>query len=70
MKLKEQKKIVKKVIRYSANALLVLSILFTIVGLYGQGTAVFSRADFWMIIIAIWQVVIMLMLVENFYLKK
>lgn len=70
MKLKEKKVLIQKLIRYLANSLLVLSIVFLFIGLWFRGTAVFSELQFWVTINSLWQVVIMLILVENFYLIK
>ena len=70
MNRKEKIKLVQRIVRYLANSLLILSIIFLFLGLYYVGPEVFNEIQFWITMIALWQVVIMLILVENFYIPK
>lgn len=69
MNRREKIQTVQKTIRYLANLLLIISILFLLSSLYAHG---FNdlRSTFYLQLVAIWQVVIMLILTENFYLLK
>lgn len=60
----------KKLIRYLANLLLGISVIYFLSSWVLIGTIVFSQTIFWVTLIALWQVVIMLILVEQFYLLK
>ena len=62
--------IFKKLIRYLANILLSISLLYFLVSWIVIGNFVFTQPLFWSVLIALWQVVIMLILVEQFYLLK
>lgn len=70
MKKSDKLKLITKTIRIIANILLILSMLFFFVSLYYGGVSVFDDVKFWVILIAMWQAVIMLILTENFYVPK
>ena len=70
MKRKEWMNLVQKLIRYLANILLGISLIYFIVSWVIVGNNVFVQPLFWNILIALWQVVIMLILTEQFYLLK
>ena len=63
------KKFVGRLVRYLANLLLVITILVFITGLFTKGSSLYSDQLLWTQINTMWIVVIMLILVENFYLK-
>ena len=60
---------VQKTIRYLANFLLLVSIFHIFANFYTGGVAALS-VELYISVILIWQVVIMLILTENFYLPK
>lgn len=60
---------VKKIIRYLANSLLLISILVFLISLGTQGIETYSNQLLWTQLNSMWLVVIMLMLVETYYLQ-
>lgn len=70
MKRKNWIELFKKLIRYLSNILLSISLLYFLVSWVVIGNFVFTQPLFWSVLIALWQVVIMLILVEQFYLLK
>ena len=70
MKREELMEHVGKMIRYLSNTLLGISILVFISGLAVSGMEIYSDQLFWTQLNSMWIVVIMLILVENFYLQK
>jgi hypothetical protein len=64
------KKLVGRLIRYLANTLLFISIFVFLSSLYLRGISIYSDQLLWTQINSMWLVVIMLILVENFYLDK
>lgn len=70
MNRKQMISVVQKVIRYLANILLGISLMYFIASWILVGSMVFTYSLFWVVLIALWQVVIMLILTEQFYLLK
>lgn len=60
----------QKLIRYLANILLGVSLIYFIASWIIIGSVIFTQTLFWTVLIALWQVVIMLILTEQFYLLK
>jgi len=65
---RENKVLVGKLIRYLANSLLAISIFVFVMNLVANGLETYSSNLLWTQLNSMWLVVIMLILVENFYL--
>lgn len=59
---------VGKLIRYLANSLLAISIIVFLMSMISEGLDTYSNQLLWTQMNSMWLVVIMLILVENFYL--
>ena len=64
----EIKEHIAKIVRYLANTLLGISILIFVSSLFVNGLETYSDQLLWIQLNSMWSVVVMLMLVENFYL--
>ena len=63
------KKLVGRLVRYLANTLLFITIFVFISGLAIKGVDMYSDQLLWIQLNSMWTVVVLLILVENFYLK-
>ena len=63
------KMLVGRLVRYLANTLLFITIFVFLSGLAVKGVDMYSDQLLWIQLNSMWTVVVMLILVENFYLK-